>query len=64
MQNATSLIYSTYPRGKNLKPKSTKITAHPTGKTKQNINPVMFSLKVKFSQTILKTKFGRKIDLE
>lgn len=24
----------------------------------------MFSLKVKFSQTILKTKFGLKIDLE
>lgn len=64
MQNATSLIYSTYPRGGKLKPKSTKITAHPIGKTKQNINSKMFSLKVKFSQTILKTKFELKIDLE
>lgn len=47
-----------------LKLKSTKITTHPIGKTKQNINPEMFSPKVKFSQTILKTRLGLKIDLE
>lgn len=34
------------------------------GKTKQNINSEMFSPKVTFSQTILKTRFGLKIDLE
>lgn len=64
MQNAINLIYSTYPRGGKLKQKSTKITTNPKGKTKQNINPEMFSPKVKFSQTTLKMRFELEPDQE